>query len=745
MISRRSYWTKWLENIKRRGWTFVLCAAVMLLLGPVFLSVNLTGVYNGGAFGSQTSEEMDLMMRTAFVSHIGFSQIWVFPALFFAVLFAVQGFCWLYSRQKMDLYMSVPVSSVKRYVMIWGNGIVCYAGLSFTGLLLCWATGAVFGVMSCYAAAQSMAAWAFQMLAFLAMYHVSLVAVMLTGNVLTALLGCAVLFSYEPAMRILYNHLKTMFYYSYCSADAERMMRLPWLSPFAGTLDLFERVCYRDGYLVGVPGTGGLTWQFGIQTGLLVICAASAGIFAYWLYRKRKTESYHRSVAFSPLAAVLELALLVPFGMAAGMAVAKMSGDSGIFLFGGCLLGTVCGHAMIRLVYKRELKEVLGGKAVFAVSLTAAACFLGLFRFDWTGYDSYIPASREVRAVSVSLESDYSAFGNYEEPLWESGSVDMEEELLEKMASENTETIESVLWLAKKWRDKGMPGTVRDFEAGADTGYISEGEGKNENLRRWVVCYTMQGGRKVYRRFFADMEADQDKIDIIMKDPSYQRVRYQIFSPMFEERLGEMKISFADGRTETLYTAEKGELLEALRTDFRQYGYSLISDSIPEGKICFELKNKEGGQDSTRIWEYPLYKSFEKTGEVLARNGIEVRDWHTLYCADEVDEIRISYYHYEGKNKGLFEGEKLPEQEITAVFTDRDQVEELLKALYSEELSWIAGEEFGTVDRDDRYTVQIFLSEEGRKAREKDPTLCLIRSLEPEFVERTIRERAVYE
>lgn len=745
MISRRSYWAKWLENIKRRGWTFVLCAAVMLLLGPVFLSVNLTGLYNGGAFGSQTSEEMDLMMRTAFVSHIGFSQIWVFPALFFAVLFAVQGFCWLYSRQKMDLYMSVPVSSVKRYVMIWGNGIVCYAGLSFTGLLLCWATGAVFGVMSCYAAAQSMASWAFQMLAFLAMYHVSLVAVMLTGNVLTALLGCAVLFSYEPAMRILYNHLKTMFYYSYCSADAERMMRLPWLSPFAGTLDLFERVCYRDGYLVGVPGTGGLTWQFGIQTGLLVICAASAGIFAYWLYRKRKTESYHRSVAFSPLAAVLELALLVPFGMAAGMAVAKMSGDSGIFLFGGCLLGTVCGHAMIRLVYKRELKEVLGGKAVFAVSLTAAACFLGLFRFDWTGYDSYIPASREVRAVSVSLESDYSAFGNYEEPLWESGSVDMEEELLEKMASENTETIESVLWLAKKWWDKGMPGTVRDFEAGADTGYISEGEGKNENLRRWVVCYTMQGGRKVYRRFFADMEADQDKIDIIMKDPSYQRVRYQIFSPMFEERLGEMKISFADGRTETLYTAEKGELLEALRTDFRQYGYSLISDSIPEGKICFELKNKEGGQDSTRIWEYPLYKSFEKTGEVLARNGIEVRDWQTLYCADEVDEIRISYYHYEGKNKGLFEGEKLPEQEITAVFTDRDQVEELLKALYSEELSWIAGEEFGTVDRDDRYTVQIFLSEEGRKAREKDPTLCLIRSLEPEFVERTIRERAAYE
>ena len=106
----------------------------------------------------------------------------------------------------------------------------------------------------------------------------------------------------------------------------------------------------------------------------------------------------------------------------------------------------------------------------------------------------------------------------------------------------------------------------------------------------------------------------------------------------------------------------------------------------------------------------------------------------------EVSGLRI----LSGERLGYLPQE-LPEQEITAVFTDREQVEALLKALYSEELSWIAGEEFGTVDRDVRYTVQIFLSEEGRKAREKEPTLCLIRSLEPEFVERTIRERAVYE
>ena len=34
-----------------------------------------------------------------------------------------QGFSWLYSRKKTDMYMSVPVSSGKRYFTIYLNGI----------------------------------------------------------------------------------------------------------------------------------------------------------------------------------------------------------------------------------------------------------------------------------------------------------------------------------------------------------------------------------------------------------------------------------------------------------------------------------------------------------------------------------------------------------------------------------------------------------------------------------------------
>ena len=141
-------------------------------------------------------------------------------AAFFAILFAVQGFCWLYSRRKTDLYFSVPESLKKRYMLICGNGILVYSFSTLTALLLDWIIGAAFHGMTGILAAQSLLAWFVEQLAFIAMYQVALVAVMLTGNILTALLGCAVFFSYELAVRFLIDELKTMFFASYCSADA---------------------------------------------------------------------------------------------------------------------------------------------------------------------------------------------------------------------------------------------------------------------------------------------------------------------------------------------------------------------------------------------------------------------------------------------------------------------------------------------------------------------------------------------
>ena len=110
-------------------------------------------------------------------------------------------------------------------MLICGNGILVYSFSTLTALLLDWIIGAAFHGMTGIMAAQSLLAWFVEQLAFIAMYQVALVAVMLTGNILTALLGCAVFFSYELAVRFLIDELKTMFFASYCSADARQWMQ----------------------------------------------------------------------------------------------------------------------------------------------------------------------------------------------------------------------------------------------------------------------------------------------------------------------------------------------------------------------------------------------------------------------------------------------------------------------------------------------------------------------------------------
>ena len=115
MILKKSYWAKWLENNRRRSWTFLLCLVMALFCGPLYLMVVLTGLQNNYANDSvynaaQAAESLRELIQSRITDVIGFSFIHVLFAAFFAILFAVQGFCWLYSRRKTDLYFSVPES-----------------------------------------------------------------------------------------------------------------------------------------------------------------------------------------------------------------------------------------------------------------------------------------------------------------------------------------------------------------------------------------------------------------------------------------------------------------------------------------------------------------------------------------------------------------------------------------------------------------------------------------------------------
>lgn len=747
MMSKNLYWAKWMENIKRRAWTFVLCFAALFLAVPTMQLISLSSmqkavdnaVLRGGT--AETVARLENNMRASFASGIGFSEFFVCIMALFAVLFAVQGFAFLYDRRKMDLYMSVPVSGPKRFGMIWTNGVAAFGICYFINLILCWFAGAAFGVMGAELMADSLLAFLVNMLAFAAMYQIALLAVMLTGNVLTALLGCGVLFFYEYALRYLVSGLKSTFFVSYCEADASRALGKYWISPFIGYLQFCERIWYDSGVIAGYYGNEKWCGQLMGEVFLLALSVVAGGLLVYLLFRKRKTESYGCAIAFPPMKSLLEPLLLVPFAAGVGVLVSRSADNQNFFLFAGTVIAALIGHAVIQLIYERELKAAAGRRGLAVTCVAAAVLLLCVFRFDLTGYDRYIPGREKIESICVTLERDYNSFGR--ENLGRQGYWDKNAstDLLEGMNSQDASTIDAVLEMVSVWQESGWWGSEKYSAAQEDEKSAFQDAGC------YVVRYNLKNGRTVYRRFYADGNVTPDALNTVLRDPAYRNIRYQILSGEFEQALEKMKIVYDDGIQEFLYTLDAKELLEAYRKDFEAYDYQLISNGLPCGRLIFTLPAGNGNAGSDGKWYYPVYGSFTATNELLWKNSIPAGEKESPVPAEDVQEIRISFQVYDGEEGGspLFEDGEVPEQRITCTFNSPKEIEEILEALYSERLMSVAGQEFKRRDQNYRYSVSISLTEEAWLKRYDVSDLFFPVEETPDFVDQKMREAAVYE
>lgn len=744
MMSKNLYWAKWMENAKRRAWTFVLCFVALFFTVPVgqmiFLNRMRSVIDEAVLNGTSTARIADMTerMRTIFAEGAGFSANFVWIAAIFAVLFAVQGFSFLYDKRKMDLYMSVPVSGPKRFWMIWGNGITVFGICYLINLLLCWCVGAVFGVMTAELMADSLLAFLVNMLAFTAMYQIALLAVMLTGNVLTALLGCSVLYFYEYALRLLIVGMKSTFFVSYCNADESRSMARPWITPLIGYLDFTDKVLYENGVIAGYSGVENWCGKLMEEVLILLLAAAVSGGLVYLMFRKRKTESYHQAIAFPLMKPVLEFVMLVPFSVGVGVLVGRSAGNQNFFLFAGAVIAALIGHAVISLIYERELKAVVQRKGLAAAGMGTAAVILCIFRFDLAGYDSYVPEREKIDSVCITLEHDYDNFGRENLSSAPGGYNGAYADLLEGMNSRETATIDAVISMVAAWQQAGRYDMSDDSFEGPD--------GQSQelfNTNCYVVRYNLKNGRSIYRRFYADSDRVADAVNTVMQDPSYRRIRYQIYSEEFEQALDKMKIVYDDGKQELLYTLDMKELLETYREDFEAYDYDLLSGSLPCGRLIFTLPAESGSYN--RQWNYPVYAGFAGTNALLIKNGISAGEWESVLAAQDVREIRVSYYVHNGEEREnlLFEDGEVPEQTITCTFDDPEEIREILKALYPQQLVDVAGQEFKRVDVDYWYSVSLSLTEEAERKRYDVSGLEFLGGKTPDFVSRRIREAAV--
>lgn len=351
---------------------------------------------------AQSTEKMTEFFRTGLV--IAASLI----AILGAVVVGLECFHYLQQKSMVDTYHSLPVSKTQLFGIKYTNGLLiwlvpyllCTAlTLVFAGILLA-RVGGQEGIPRLLLEAAKNTAVLVTM--FLLVYHLLLLASMLTGNMLNTLavafiLGCGVIAAYGLTL----GFTTTFFHTHY--AELKGLALASYGSPLAALIVLLGSYLDND-FQVG----GGFP-------ALLLKCLALAlalGALAWLAYLKRPSERAGRGLTLWWAAGPLRFFVSVLGGMSGWVFLYYlMRGSAGhmVWCFFGALLGGILCYGALDVVFSMDFKAFFRHKWGMGMAMAAALALCLGFQRDWMGYDCYLPDQGQIRSASIACRS----YGNY--------------------------------------------------------------------------------------------------------------------------------------------------------------------------------------------------------------------------------------------------------------------------------------------------------------------------------------------
>lgn len=676
MTSKKSFLVNLKTNARRRIWLVVVMFLSFLLSVTVVNAMNLSmeKMYYG------KRNNLAVHLGRVFANGIGLNMGIGILVSAMAVIAAVQGFSYMYQRKKLDLYMSVPVTANRRFAAVYLNGILAYFIPYLCSVILSFVAAQAMGAdITSRAFREAGLALCGNTILFLAVYHIAILAVMLTGNMIVTLMGVVVLLFYDLFAYALHSAYMATFFNSYYYATADKFERylISPLARFANVLaESFSYVGY--GYeRVSLPG------RCVAGFAPIVIVGAAALALAFWCYRKKPAEVCGKAMAFPKTKAIIKVLITIEAGLAGGVIFYGLSGESMPFLVIGLIAGTLLCHGTVEVVYDFDIRSVKNGWKSLLVSAGAVAVIYCVFQFDLIGYDSYVPEPDEVDHIAFSFMDEY--YNNYYDE--ELDSVDRGTYIFEHMQITD---IAPVLELAQK-----RMGTERE-------------DGDAVAYRYCLVRYQMKDGSYVFRRFPSVYMEDVALLDEIVTDPAYQQGSSTIYNEPFVG-LGDALTVYYDsgsGRKE-LESVSVKELVGAYRKDLAELSFTDMMKQRIRGKLQLECV-EQGVYISS---QFPVYPGFENTIALLEREQlykesyIDLDDVDYMVVTNSNSELYDAYTDSEAYDDGVHViSVTYADFQTEASFEDRGEIEQIASALYPDNFMefWTPGD---TLDTDYSVTV----------------------------------------
>ena len=691
MTSKNSFWVSLKENNKRRVWLWILSAFAYLVMLPtitalIISSCKTNNMYLIEQFGeiagteSIRKETMAQLLNVFGGDHV----FLLLMASAAAVISGIQGFSYLYHRNKIDFYQAVPVRQSRRFLTIWLNGILVYLIPSLLGTGLSLLIMAGNHVISGEILRQTWLAYGLILLVYLGCYHMAVLAVMLTGNVFITCLGTGVFFGYEWMIRTIILNYQQMFFSHYSNLNQSD---IPYLLPITMYIRYIDKRHNGQGSLCTIV----------LQ---LTLFAAAVLALAYWCYRKRLAEAAGKAMAFKVIQPVIKIALAVPAALLAGLLVSNIvgynplwgDGSAGFPVFAMVVI-TIVVCCLMQVVYEFDIRGLLHKKWHILISGVVVALIFLCFSRDLLGYNSYVPRADKVSSAAMIPPYEYSIYGDnyYNEDL---KYIDRTGYLEENMYLTDIGTLNKLLQksIDSLKKCKNLHGLYEDETA------------------EWYtldVVYRMGSRKTVQRNIYVNLDDPEtlELLDRVMGSEEYISAVYgkmidTLYQIMENEPEG-VKLSYAYGNgiyTDKLSKEDMLTLMKCLMEDVRKAKFSETRQEICYGMLEFNVQKESGFYTMSQRKEFKIYSSYENCVAFLKEKGLyEER----FIDPDDIEKIQVINYNYDKQNAEtmvmdpamysdtMTEAVYYSDNEymddpymVSMTYSDRKEIEEICSRLY---------------------------------------------------------------
>lgn len=649
MISKNLLFNLHKEDLKRRIWSLALIILSLVVILPIRCALEVEGYIMDNEW-----------IKKAVINLMGASNtLMVLFTIICAVVCGLSGFFYLHSRKKVDLYHSIPVKRETLFSVSFINGVLIYVIPYLFNVILCFVVLSLKNLMSVEVFQTALIAFGFNILYYCLIYTVTIIAVMLTGNIIISILGAGVFLLYGPMWVQLWELYSSAFFKTYYT----RMN-------FDHAYTLSSPVLTYVGLIVAGISHSRANLYIIISVIMLVILIG----LAVFLYKKRPSEAAGNAMTFAITKPIIKFLLVVPIALGGGIILRNIvSGNrDGWFLF-GLMFMLIISYGFIQVIYNFDIRSAFKQKKQLLACFIISGIAAGVFRFDMMNIDGYIPKMSEIESMSVYISGvdqqlhDYDSNGHYIE------ASDYHLKLMELT------DFNAAYSLAKVGIDSTDKLEATDYRH----------EYFIEDYYRYVVKYKLKNGKTEYRKYMIAEDTSRDLLQKIYDNKAFKSVHYPI-NRIDSNNINELSVSYAsdllnytesgmDGNGNINFTnktdsQEIVELTEIYKKELNQLSFEAASNENP-----IAILNLFVGD--TSYSGYYIYPSFTNTLAFLEEHGFDTTKSIDIKKVKEIIVSKNANLVYEMQAGDMM---KVADEQLTHLYTSEEQTKQILPVLVNQ-------------------------------------------------------------